>query len=88
MQHPVIDTREITPLWDTQVQTEGEIKSNKPEIVVKNKKQRICLIMDIAIPFDYNITQKQAAKYIKNKALQIEIHRLWNMKAKVLPVVI
>lgn len=85
---PVIDTPDITILWDTQVHTDRTILANKPDIIVKNKKLRTCILIDVAIPSDYNITQKEAEKRLKYKDLQIEIQRLWHMKTVIVPVVI
>ena len=46
------------------------------------------MLIDVAIPSDYNITQKESEKHLKYRDLQIEVHGLWNVKTKVLPVVI
>lgn len=85
---PVINTPEVTIIWDMQVQTDREIKANKPDIIVKNKKHKTCLLIDVAIPADSNITDKEAEKRLKYKDLQIETQRLWNLKTKIVPVVI
>jgi hypothetical protein len=44
--------------------------------------------MDVAIPADRNITQKEAEKELKYKGLCIEIQQMWNMKCMIIPVVI
>jgi hypothetical protein len=44
--------------------------------------------IDVAIPADRNVNKKQAEKILKYKNLEIEIRRLWNMKAEVIPVMI
>ncbi|KAI5700120.1 hypothetical protein M8J75_014551 [Diaphorina citri] len=85
---PVIDTPDVTIIWDTQVQTDRAITANKPDIIIKNKKTNRCILIDIAVPSDYNITQKEAEKRLKYKDLQIEVQRLWKMKTSVIPVVI
>ncbi|RZF39723.1 hypothetical protein LSTR_LSTR015627, partial [Laodelphax striatellus] len=85
---PVIDSHDITLLWDTQVQTDRTVIANKPDIILKNKKQKHCLLIDVAIPSDYNLIQKVAEKKLKYKDLQIEIQRMWSMKTSVVPIVI
>jgi hypothetical protein len=57
------------------------------EIIVKNK-DRICLLIDVAMPSDTNVVQKEAVKKLKYKNLNIEIQRLWNMKCFVIPAII
>lgn len=85
---PVIDTPEITIIWDTQVQTDRTIKANKPDIILKDKVKKECLIIDVAIPSDHNITEKEAEKRLKYKDLLIEIQRMWDLKAKIIPIII
>ena len=85
---PVVDLEEVTIIWDAQIQTDRTIPANKPDVIVKDKKQKQCLIIDVAIPSDYNITQKEAEKRLKYKDLQIEIQRMWKLKARVIPVII
>jgi hypothetical protein len=33
---------------------------NRPDIIVKNKKDKTCLLIDVAIPSDKNVIQKEA----------------------------
>jgi hypothetical protein len=44
--------------------------------------------MDIAIPSDRNVIQKESEEQLKYKGLSIEIQRMWNMKCFVIPVII
>ena len=46
----VTEKDNITVLWDTPIQTDGEIKANRPDIVIKNKKEKNCLLIDMSIP--------------------------------------
>jgi len=45
------------------------------------------MFIDIAIPGDRNVIKKEAEKILKYKDLTIEIQRMWNVKAKVIPVI-
>ena len=45
-----------------------------------------CLLIDVSVPDDKNIVLKEAKKISKYKNLEIEIHRMWNVKTKVIPV--
>jgi hypothetical protein len=51
-------------------------------------KDRICLLIDVAIPSDRNVRQKESEKKLKYKNLSIGIQRMWNMKCFVIPVII
>jgi hypothetical protein len=58
-----------------------------PDIIIKNKKDKTCLLIDVAIPSDKTVIQKEAKKKLKYKNLGIEIQRMWNMKCFVIPVI-
>jgi len=74
-------------LWNQQVQTDRTIPNNKPDIIRDNEKGT-CILIDVAISGDRNVIKKEAKKILKYKDLTIEIQRMWNVKTKVIPVVI
>jgi hypothetical protein len=45
------------------------------------------MLIDVAIPGDRNVIQKEAEKILKYKDLIIEIQRTWNVKIRVIPVI-
>ena len=83
-----MNVRKWTILWDKTIFTDREILANRPDIIVHNKEEKSCLIIDISVPDDPNIIQKEAEKMNKCKDLQIEIQRMWNTSANVVPIVI
>jgi hypothetical protein len=62
--------------------------NNNNNIIIKNKKDKTCLLIDVAIPSDKNVIQKETEKKLKYKNLSIEIQKMWNMKCFVIPVII
>jgi hypothetical protein len=62
--------------------------ANRPDIITENKKDTTCLLIDVAIPSDKNVIEKEAEKKLKYKNLSIDIQRMWNMKFFVIPVII
>jgi hypothetical protein len=46
------------------------------------------MLIDVAIPGDKNVIQKEAENILKYKDLTIEIQRMWNVKARVIPAII
>ena len=84
----VTDNNDVTILWDMPIHTDREIKANKPDIVIKDKKERRCMLIDVAIPSERNTSVKVTEKLSKYKDLEIEINRMWNMKTEVIPVVV
>jgi hypothetical protein len=84
----VTEHEDITVLWNQGIQTDREVLSNRPDIIIKNKKDKTCLLIDVAVPSDKNVIQKEAEKKLKYKNLSMEIQRMWNMKCFVIPVII
>jgi len=46
------------------------------------------LLIDLAVPADRNVTQKEAEKKPKYKSLHIEMQRKWNMRFMIIPVIV
>jgi len=46
------------------------------------------MLIDVAISGDRNVIKKEAEKILKYKDLTIEIQGMWNIKTKVIPVII
>jgi len=74
-------------LWNQQVQTDRTTPNNKPDIIRDNVKGT-CMLTDVAISGDRNVIKKEAEKILKYKDLTTEIQRMWNVKIKVIPVII
>jgi len=46
------------------------------------------MLIDVAISGDRNVIKKEAEKILNYKDLTIEIQRTWNVKTKVIPIII
>ena len=82
-----IDNGNTTFIWDMPVHTDREIKADRPDIVVKCKDEKSCLLIDVSIPSDKNTSVKIVEKLSKCNDLEIEIERMWGMKTTTVPVV-
>ena len=80
--------RKMLVLWNQAVHTDREVTANRPDIIIKNKKEKTCTVIGVAIPADKNVVQKEAEKKLKYKSLCIEIQRMWNLKCTIVPVII
>jgi hypothetical protein len=78
----------VTILWNQQVQTNRNIPCNKPGIIIQDNEARTCMLIDVAILGDRNVINKEAEKILSYKDLTIEIQHMWNIKTRVMPVVI
>jgi hypothetical protein len=48
----------------------------------------MCTLIDVPIPADRNVVQKEAENKLKYKSLGIEIQRMWNLKCTIIPVIL
>ena len=69
-------------LWNPAVHTDREVTANRPDIIIKNKKETKCTLID------RNVVQKEAEKKLKYNCLCIEMQQMWNLKCTVIPVII
>ena len=72
-------------LWDFPIQTDKHLLHNRPDIVLINYKD---LIIDISVPRDENIQDKELEKIDKYQSLKIELEQLWKVKIMVITVVV
>jgi len=78
----------VTVLWNQQVQTDRTIPNNKPDIIIRDNEKGTYMLIDVEISGDRNVIKKEAGKILKYKDLTILIQRMWNVKTKVIPVII
>jgi len=68
-------------------QTDRTVCNNKPDIIMRDNKHGTCLSIDGAISADRNVIKKEDEKILKYKNLTIPFQRMWNVKAKMIPVI-
>ena len=49
-------------LWDFNLQTDHGIEARRPDIVVMNKQEKNCQLIDVAIPEDTSVKEKEDEK--------------------------
>ena len=70
------------------IHCDRRIKARKPDIVVVNKNERSCTIIDIAMPGDIKVNEKEKEKIERYQELKREVKKMWNIRSiKVIPVV-
>jgi len=67
MPKPVYEEGDVTVLWNQAAHTDTEVTANRPDIIIKNKNKKTCTLMDVAIPADRNVVQKEAENKLKIK---------------------
>ena len=78
----------INSYWDFNIQTDHLIPATRPDLTIMNKRKRICKIVDFAVPADHRINLKESEKKDKYVDLARKLKKLWNMKVRIVPIVI
>ena len=84
----VLENESYKILWDSSIQTDHVIEARRPDLVVVDKKERICKIIDFAVPGDSRIEEKEKDKIEKYQDLGRELQKIWNVKVKIIPLVV
>ena len=74
-------------MWDFSIQTDHVIEARRPDLVVVDKKERSCKIIDFAVPGDSRI-EEEKDKIEKYQDLGRELQKMWNVKVKIIPLVV
>ena len=69
-------------------QTDHAIEAERPDLVLVDKKDRICKIIDFAVPADSKIEEKEKDKIEKYQELGRELQKIWNVKVKIISLVV
>ena len=75
-------------MWDFSIQTDHVIEIWRPDLVLVDKKERNCKIIDFAVPGDSRIEEKEKDKIEKYQDLGRELQKIWNVKLKIIPLVV
>ena len=84
----VLGNEDYKILWDFSIQTDHVIKARRPDLVAVDKKERSCKIIDFAVPGDSRIEEKEKDKIEKYQDLGRELQKIWNVKVKIIPLVV
>ena len=57
MPKPVYEKVDVTVLWNQAVHTDREVTANRPDIIIKNTKEKTCTLIDVTITADRNVVQ-------------------------------
>ena len=74
-------------MWDFSIQTDHVIEARRPDLVLVDKKEIICKIIDFAVPGDSRIEEKEKDKTEKYQDLGRGLQKTWNVKVEIIPLV-
>ena len=65
----VLETNRTKVLWDFNIQYDHIIEARRPDIVIVAKEEKVCKIIDIAIPGGSRVAEKEREKVEKYQAI-------------------
>ena len=84
-----MDVDNITIMWDFTIITDTKVPHNKPDIIIHDRINHKCLIVEVSIPQDINILQKYAEKIRNYRPLEIELTKCWNLnQIETVPIIL
>jgi hypothetical protein len=63
-------------LWNQGIHTDREVTAIRPDVIIKNKKEKAYILIDMAVPVDRSDVQKEVEKKLKYKSLFKEIKQV------------
>ena len=85
----VVENDDIKLIWDINIQRDNVIEARRPVLILVDKKGKSCIIIDIAVPGDCRVCEKEIEKIEKYQNLKRELKMLWSLKkVEVVPVAV
>ena len=61
---------------------------HRPDVTLIDKIKKKVSLIDVAIPWDTRVEEKEREKMDKYQDLKIEIRRIWDMQVEIVPIII
>ena len=74
--------------WDQTVITPTKFKSNRPDMLIIDRRSNKWFMVDFAVPFDANVVQKEKDKIDTYQKLAAEVARMNAVNVRVVPIVV
>ena len=85
----VVEDDDVKLIWDINIQCDNVMESRRPDLILVDNKVKSCIIVDVAVPDDCRICEKEIEKIEKYQNLKRELKKLWSLKkVEVVPVVV
>ena len=75
--------------WDKHITTVPKTKNNKPDIVVWDKNEKTCFVIDVCVPLDENVHVQEKRKIDIYTPLVVNLSRLYpDYSYNIIPIVL
>ena len=84
-----VKTTKVEMWWDKKIGVQPTVEHNRPDIVFWDLEKKRCLIIDICVPMDVNVSREEKTKQDKYVLLASRLQRLYpRYTYEVIPIVI
>ena len=83
-----VESENFKILWDFTIQCDRKIEARRPDIVFIDKTKREVVMIDVAIPGDDRVKEKELEKIEKYQLLKDEIAKVWHMRKVIVVLVV
>ena len=88
MPSQVVENEQMKILWDFNMYCDRIISACQLDLTIVEKHDSLVKLVDVSIPADKRILDKEQQKITKYQDLRIELEHLWSKKTRIIPVVI
>ena len=78
--HLIVSSNHVKILWDVDIRTDRIISAHRPDTVVHDSFKCSAILIDVVIPADVNIVDKEWEKILKYVDLCLELQKIWNLR--------
>ena len=76
----VVEDESTKLIWDINIQCDNLIEARRPDLIIIEKKTKEAVIIDVAVPGDCRVCQKENEKVEKYQDLKRELKWLWTLR--------
>lgn len=85
----IFSTTDIEIWWDNKIRVSSAVEHNRPDIVLWEKNEKKCLIIDVCVPLDVNVQKEEKTKRDRYLVLAGALQRIYpNYTFKSIPIVL
>ncbi len=85
----ILENNKFKLYWDRTVLTDQTVVNNRPDIIVVDKLMKKATLVEVSVPNNNNLREKNAEKIAKYRELEGQIRRQWQMReVRTVPVII
>ena len=76
----VVEEDDVKLIWDINVQCDNFMEARRPDLILVDKKAKTYVIINVALPCDCRIREKEIEKIEKYQNFKRELKRLWMLE--------